>query len=166
GGQQCHPRPRAGPPFLEKKRAEGKTPKRTPAPPKRAGQRPLLRPPPGRRPPGCHSQGYGPGRAPGERLCRQRGRLTPRTPALRPSHSRTPHHPTTWASGSPTEDHLPLHENDHQNHLTQRGVRSGRRTDSVLIAVVSFLPPAAHGALSRMPARAERPQAFRNASAV
>jgi len=31
----------------------------------------------------------GPGRAPGERLCRQRGRLTPRTPALRPSHSRT-----------------------------------------------------------------------------
>ena len=37
----------------------------------------------------------GPGRAPGERLCRQRGRLTPRTPALRPSHSRTRHHPTT-----------------------------------------------------------------------
>ena len=31
----------------------------------------------------------GPGRATGERLCRQRGRLTPRTPALRPSHSRT-----------------------------------------------------------------------------
>ena len=31
----------------------------------------------------------GPGRAPGERLCRQRGRLTPRTPALRPGHSRT-----------------------------------------------------------------------------
>jgi hypothetical protein len=31
----------------------------------------------------------GSGRAPGERLCRQRGRLTPRTPALRPSHSRT-----------------------------------------------------------------------------
>ena len=31
----------------------------------------------------------GPGGQPGERLCRQRGRLTPRTPALRPSHSRT-----------------------------------------------------------------------------
>ena len=30
----------------------------------------------------------GPGRATGERLCRQRGRLTPRAPALRPSHSR------------------------------------------------------------------------------
>ena len=37
----------------------------------------------------------GPGRATGERLCSQRGRLTPRTPALRPSHSRTRHHPTT-----------------------------------------------------------------------
>ena len=31
----------------------------------------------------------GPGRAPGERLCRQRGRLAPRRPALRPGHSRT-----------------------------------------------------------------------------
>ena len=30
----------------------------------------------------------GPGRATGERLCRQRGRLAPRTPALRPGHSR------------------------------------------------------------------------------
>ena len=37
----------------------------------------------------------GPGRAPGERLCIQRGRLTPRTPALRTSHSRTRHQPTT-----------------------------------------------------------------------
>jgi transposase len=33
--------------------------------------------------------GQGPGRAAGERLCRQRGRIAPRTPALRPSHSRT-----------------------------------------------------------------------------
>ena len=37
----------------------------------------------------------GPGRATGEQLCRLRGPLTPRTPALRPSHSRTCHHPTT-----------------------------------------------------------------------
>ena len=37
----------------------------------------------------------GPGRAKGERLCLQRGRLTPRAPALRTSHSRTrPHHTT------------------------------------------------------------------------
>src|SRR5690242_7694093 len=40
------------------------------------------------------------------------------------------------------------------------------RRSGVLIAVVSFLPPAAHEALSRMPARGKRPQAFRNASAV
>src|SRR6266536_5343220 len=37
------------------------------------------------------------------------------------------------------------------------------RRSGVLIAVVSFLPPAAHEALSRMPARGKRPQAFRNA---
>jgi transposase len=36
----------------------------------------------------------GPGGHPGERHCRQRGRLTPRTPALRTSHSRTSPHPT------------------------------------------------------------------------
>ena len=47
--------------------------------------------PPGRRI--CQDQG--PGRATRERLCRQRGRLTPRKPALRPSHSRAQHHPTT-----------------------------------------------------------------------
>jgi transposase len=37
----------------------------------------------------------GPGRAKGERLCLQRGRLTPRAPALRTSHSQAhPHHTT------------------------------------------------------------------------
>ncbi len=35
-----------------------------------------------------------PGRAMGERLSRQRGRLTPPPPALRPSHSRARHHLT------------------------------------------------------------------------
>ena len=39
----------------------------------------------------------GPGRAPGKRLCRQRGRLAPRRPALRPGHSRTCPYPTTAA---------------------------------------------------------------------
>jgi transposase len=42
-----------------------------------------------------------PGRATGERLNRQRGRLTPPPPALRPSHSRARHHLTTR---SPTLD--------------------------------------------------------------
>jgi hypothetical protein len=41
------------------------------------------------------SQDQGPGRATGERLCRQRGRIAPRAPALRPSHPRARHHPAT-----------------------------------------------------------------------
>ena len=65
----------------------------------------------------------GPGRAIGERLCRLRDRLTPRTPALRTSHSRTRPHPTTDRhprSLPEAEGILP------NNHLTQRGLdRSG-----------------------------------------
>jgi transposase len=38
-----------------------------------------------------------PGRATGERLCRQRGRFTPPAPALRVSHSQARHQPTTPA---------------------------------------------------------------------
>ena len=59
-----------------------------------------------------HRHDDGPGRAPGERLCRQRGRLTPRTPALRPSHSRTRHHPTT--------DRQPSSPAEAQGTLAQR----------------------------------------------
>jgi hypothetical protein len=43
-------------------------------------------------------------RATGERLCSQRGRLTPRAPALRPSHSRARNHPTTPARRTERED--------------------------------------------------------------
>jgi transposase len=64
-----------------------------------------------------------PGRATGEPLCLQGGRLTPRAPALRTSHSRTCHHHTTAASGPATEDHLAPDEKNNQNLLTQRGVR-------------------------------------------
>ena len=42
-----------------------------------------------------------PGRATGERLCRQRGRLTPPAPALGESHSRAPHYPTIPAAADP-----------------------------------------------------------------
>ena len=49
---------------------------------------------PGRR--SCQDQG--PGRATGERLCRQRGRLTPRKPALRPA---TPEPATTLRRPDP-----------------------------------------------------------------
>jgi hypothetical protein len=56
--------------------------------PQAADQRRHLRPPAGRCPASRGSLRHGPGRATGERLCIQRGRLTPRTPALRASHSR------------------------------------------------------------------------------
>ena len=49
-----------------------------------------------------------PGRAAGERLCRQRGRLTPQAPALRPSHSRTHNHPTTASCGRGKKTQSPL----------------------------------------------------------
>jgi transposase len=78
----------------DKKIAEGKTPKEA-LRAEAADQRCHLQAPEGRCRPRRRSRCPGPGRATGERLCRQRGRLTPRTPALRPSHSRTCHHPTT-----------------------------------------------------------------------
>jgi len=62
-------------------------PQRSPARTEAAGQRRHLRLLPSRCP-ACRSQRPGPGRATGERLCRQRGRLTPQAPALRTSHSR------------------------------------------------------------------------------
>jgi transposase len=61
-----------------------------------ADQRRFLQAPEGRCGPRRQQQPR-PGRAPGERLWRQRGRLAPRAPALRPSHSRTCSHPTNPA---------------------------------------------------------------------
>ena len=76
--------------YYEKKLAEGKTHKEALRSLKRKISDAIFARLLGRRPPGRDSgQGEGPGRAPGERLCIQRGRLTPRTPALRTSHSRT-----------------------------------------------------------------------------
>jgi transposase len=75
--------------YYDKKIAEGKTPQRSAAGPQAAGQRRHLQAPEGRRSPRGRRSWPGSGRTPGERLCHQRGRLTPRTPALRPSHSRT-----------------------------------------------------------------------------
>jgi transposase len=81
--------------YYDKKIAEGKTPKEALRALKRQVSDAIYR---------ClkadaariaAASSKGPGRARGERLCRQRGRLTPRTPALRPSHSRTCHYPTT-----------------------------------------------------------------------
>ena len=72
--------------YYDKKLAEGKTPKEA-LRAEAADQQRHLRLPAGRRP-ARRSPRQGPGRATGERLCRQRGRLSPQAPALRPSHSR------------------------------------------------------------------------------
>jgi len=77
--------------YYERKLAEGKTSQRGPALPEAADQRRHLRLPPSRRPPRSRCQE--PGRATGERLTHQRGRLTPPAPALRESHSRACHPP-------------------------------------------------------------------------
>ena len=73
--------------YYDKKLAEGQDPQRGPARAEAADQQRHLRLPAGRRP-ARRSPRQGPGRATGERLCRQRGRITPQAPALRPSHSR------------------------------------------------------------------------------
>ncbi len=85
-----HPDPPAaqrGPRLLRQETGRGQDPQGSPALAQAPGQRRRLRPPPDRRPahPGA---GQGPGRAIGERLCNQRGRITPQQPALRASHSR------------------------------------------------------------------------------
>jgi transposase len=70
--------------YFERKLAEGKTRERSAAIAQAPHQRRPVRPPPGRRPPSRGNRQRGPGRATGERLCRQRGRLTPQAPAPGP----------------------------------------------------------------------------------
>jgi len=81
--------------YYDKKAGRGKDSQGSAPLPQAPDQRRHLRPPPDRRPHGRSLPGQGSGRAPGERLCIQRGQLTPRMPALRTSHSRTRHQPTT-----------------------------------------------------------------------
>ena len=80
--------------YYDKKIAEGKTPKEALRALKRQISDAIYKHLKADAARAAAAQCPGPGRATGERLCRQRGRLTPRTPALRPSHSRTCHHPT------------------------------------------------------------------------
>jgi transposase len=77
-----------GPRVLRQENSRGQDLQGDAARAQAAGQRCPVQADEGRRPP-HRSQYRGPGRAPGERLCRQRGRLAPRRPALRPGHSRT-----------------------------------------------------------------------------
>jgi transposase len=105
-----HPDPQPaqpGPRLLRQETDRGQDPQRGPARAETASQQRHLRLPAGRRP-ARRSPCEGPGRAAGERLCRQRGRLTPQAPALRTSHSRTrsPHYdrhrrPAAWSRPRP-----------------------------------------------------------------
>jgi transposase len=105
-----------------------------------------------RRAGGRHPQGRchlppGPGRATGEPLDLQGGRLTPRTPALRASHSRACHHPTARRDGrsrprsaepgpsAPDRPHRGRFEENPANHLTPTAKRTryARPTGSVML---------------------------------
>jgi transposase len=101
----AHPQP--GPRLLRPQDRRRQTCQGGTAVPQTADQRRHLRPPARRRPPSRRSGLEGPGRAPGERLCLQRGRLSPRTPALRISHSRAWDQPT-------------IHGNTHVAHTAVR----------------------------------------------
>jgi Transposase len=96
-----------GPRLLREEAGRGQDPERGPALAEAADQRCHLRLPASRRP-ARRSLREQPGRARGERLCRQRGRLTPPKPALRTSHSRACHHPTTPAAADPATSSFPL----------------------------------------------------------
>ena len=80
--------------YYERKLAEGKTHKEALRCLKRRISDAIYAAPGGRRPAGRSHPPQGPGRATGEPLCLQGGRLTPRAPALRTSHSRACHHHT------------------------------------------------------------------------
>jgi transposase len=113
--------PQRRPRLLRPQARRGQDPQRSAPLPQAARQRRHLRPPAGRRPPGRRiRQDQGPGRATGERLRRQRGRLTPRKPALRPSHSRARNHPTT-PEQTRTHPSGTSPEEKPERPLTQRG---------------------------------------------
>jgi transposase len=110
--------------VLRAESSRGKDAQRSAPVPQAPDQRHHLRLPPGRRQarPGNHRER--PGRATGERLCIQRGQLTPRTPALRTSHSRTHHHHTTRQHGTHTFTAKADPRENSGNHLTKTSKRT------------------------------------------
>jgi hypothetical protein len=97
--------------------------------PQTADQRCHLRSPARRRPPGRRSLREGPGRATGEPLCLQGGRLPPRAPALRTSHSRASDQPTRHDSAHTGHAAGAAGEQNPANHLTTtttKRIRSAR----------------------------------------
>ena len=103
---QIRHRHSAGPRLLRQETGRGQDRQRSPARAETADQRRHLRLPPSRRP-ARRRQREGPGRATGERLWLQRGRLTPRTPALRTSHSRACHPPYDPRARTPAPPGFP-----------------------------------------------------------
>jgi hypothetical protein len=87
--------------------------------PQAADQRRHLRPAQRRHGPPHARRRERPGRAIGERLCLQRGRLAPRAPALRTSHSRTSTQPTVSRPG-PASSTGEATEELAQNDLTTK----------------------------------------------
>jgi transposase len=136
----AHQRPR----VLRQETGRGQDRQRGAAGTQTAGQRCSLSADESRRAPR-----RGPGRAPGERLCRQRGRLTPRTPALRPGHSRTCLHPTTAAR--PVQSYLPRQFPPDQELRTRSHIQLtlGSRAPA---KVACRAPPGAGPGLPALPA--------------
>ena len=90
GRDPGQPSPPSRPRLLRAEAGRGKDPGRGAPVTETPGQRRGLRPAPGGRPPDCGRLALRePGKTAGERLHRQRDRLTPPAPALRPSHSQT-----------------------------------------------------------------------------
>ena len=120
-----HPDPhpaQPGPGLLRQETGRGQDPQRGPARAETAGQQRHLRLPAGRRPARC-SPCEGPGRAAGERLCRQRGRLD--TPGAGSSDKPLPDPVTTLRPGTRAATPAPPSRGkNRRNFLTQRGIRS------------------------------------------
>jgi transposase len=117
------------PRVLREEAGGGQEPQGSAPVPQAPDQQRHLRPPPGRRTASRRTpRRQGPGRATGERLCIQRGRLTPRTPALRTSHSRTRHHDTARHHGP----HTVTGEADRKEHPGNLLTATAKRTRSVL----------------------------------
>jgi hypothetical protein len=116
-GHPDQPPPRPRPRLLRAEARRGQDPQRGTTVPETPGQRCRLRPAASRRPPGCDRlPPREPGRATGERLHRQRGRLTPQDAgsSAKPLPDRATHPTTSPSIRSGTQRETP------PNHLTQK----------------------------------------------
>jgi hypothetical protein len=132
----------------DKKLAEGKPPERGAARAQTPDQRRYLRLPAGRHP--ARGRRDEPGRATGEPLCNQGGRLAPRPPALRASHSRARHPPYDPCRSLSRAAALPCERAD--GSRTGRSPAAQRRPQGVPDAAASEPIMPATGKRGRPPA--------------